>query len=172
MDHLTQVQLRLKLATRCEIGLRAYSDSLSLQFPAISFLNEWLLYLTQTVLCCKYAVDSRRDLDSKRSSCILTCVDLWWRLRVSQAMSIVRRKLQHAAHLLRSHMIEWRMIRQKTQTTNAIFSHYNSLLLHNDLLPCETEALDPGSTQVRRPGLNQLYIGPCEKVIIGLFDCI
>ena len=61
-----------------------------------------------------------------------------------QAMSIVRHKLWHAAHL-RSHMIEWKMIRQKTQTPNAIFSHYNLLLLRNDLLPCEMEALDPGS---------------------------
>ena len=46
-------------------------NSLSLQFPAILFQNEPLLYLTQTVLRCRYAVDSHRDLDSKKSSRIL-----------------------------------------------------------------------------------------------------
>ena len=70
-----------------------------------------------------------------------------------------------------SSQIERRMIRQKTQTKNAIFTHYSLLLLRNDLLPCEMEALDPGSTQVRRPGLNPLYIGPCENGIRGPFDC-
>ena len=112
----------VKLGYEC-IGNR---DFHSLQFPAISFLNERLLYLTQTVIRCKYAV----DLDSKRSSRILACAVLWRRLHTSQAMSIVRRKLRRAAHLLRSHMIERRMIRQKTQTPNAIFSHYNPLLLY------------------------------------------
>ena len=46
-------------------------DSLSLSFPAISFQNEQLLYLTQIVLRCRYAIDSRRDLDSERSSRVL-----------------------------------------------------------------------------------------------------
>ena len=42
----------------------------SLQVPAISFQNEQLLYLTQTALRCRHAVDSCCDLDSrsKRSS--------------------------------------------------------------------------------------------------------
>ena len=109
-------------------------------------------------------------LGLERKQRILACAVLSRRLRASQAMSIVRCKHRHAAHL-RSHMIGRRMIRQKTQTPNAILSHYNSLLLRNDLLPCETEALDPGSTQVRRPGLNPLYIGPCENGIRGPFDC-
>ena len=138
---------------RCESGLRGVKmgyecivdcDSLSLQFPAISFQNERFLYLIQTGLRCRYAVDSRLDLDSRRSSRILAHNALWQRLRTSQAMSIVRRKRQCAACLLHSHIIESRTIRQNTQAPNTMFLHYDSLLLCNDSLPYEAEALDPG----------------------------
>ena len=80
-------------------------------------------------------------------------------------MSRVRHKRRCAARLLRSHMTERRMIRRMTQTSNTIFSHYSSLLLRNDLLPWEMEALHPGSTRVCRPGLNPFYVGPCENGI-------
>ena len=58
-------------------------NSLSLQFPAILFQNELFLYLTQTVLRYRYAVDSRRDMDSERSCHIIACAVLWRQLRAS-----------------------------------------------------------------------------------------
>ena len=112
-------------------------NSLSLHFPANLFHNERLLYLIQTLLHCRYAVDSCCDMDSKRSSLILAHAVLRRRLRASQAMSIVRCKRRRVLCLLRSYMIERRTIRRKTQTSNAIFSHYNLLLLCNDY--CHTK---------------------------------
>ena len=100
--------------------------------PSYLFQNERLLYLTQTVIRWRYAVDSCHDLDSKRSSRILARAVLWRQLRASQAMSIVRHKRWRTARLLYSHMTERRTIRRKTQTINTIFSHYNLLLLRND----------------------------------------
>ena len=41
------------------------------EIPSNFVPNERLLYLSQTAIRCRYAVDSRRDLDSKRSSRIL-----------------------------------------------------------------------------------------------------
>ena len=87
-----------KWVTKCKSGLPVYSQS---QFPLTPIPSKFTPKCT--VLCCKYAVDSCRDLDSKRSSHILACAVLWQ--RASQAMSIVRRKCWRTLHLIRSHML-------------------------------------------------------------------
>ena len=69
---------------RCECGLQGVKvgyecivdgDSLSLQFPAIFFKMNGSCTSPRSSRC-RYAVDSRRDLDSKRSSRILACAVL------------------------------------------------------------------------------------------------
>jgi len=139
--------------------------SLSLQFPAISYQKERLLCLTQTVLRCRYAVDSCRDMDSYRSSRLRARAALRRRIRALQAMSHARSERRRAACLLRSHKIERRTITRKNQTPNAIFSSIIAILTQWYKLPCETETLNPGSTRIRRPGFNPLCVGACENGI-------
>ena len=129
-DHLTRVQPRL---WGVKVGYEHIvdRDTLSLQFPAILLQNEWLLYLIQTVLRCRYAVDSCHDVDLKRSSC--ACAILWRQLCASQAMSIVKCNRWRAARLLHSHKIEIRTIRRKTHTPNTslhTITHYSYAMIY------------------------------------------
>ena len=128
-------------------------NSLSLQSPAILFQNERLPNVphpdSSSLQICSRQLSQhglKKKLPYPCTRCSVTAITHFPSHVHSQT-----------SHLLHNHLLE-RTVRQQTQTPNVIFSHYNSLLVCNDLLPCVN-----GNAQ---PGLNPLYIGPCENSII------